>query len=99
LTCYFPHSAPQVAIYYGSNFTTELRSLYQGTIRVLIVEEPDYQTGDCHGKMGANLRALLNGDRPHRAIQFRLLGANWLAKETLAHSSYCDFAPASRGAS
>jgi hypothetical protein len=69
---------------YGSNLTTELAQLVLLGLRILIVKDGDYETGDCHGKwQGARL-----GLDPYRAAQFRLAGKDvpFLAKGTLLHS-------------
>ena len=60
------------AIAYGGTLVTDCRATYRlPDLCVLVVEDGEYGTGDCHAKAGPQLWALLDGDEQH-AIKFRL---------------------------
>ncbi len=60
------------AIAYGSMLVTDCRSMnHIHDLCVLVVEDGEYDTGDCHAKASPQLYALLDGDE-RLAVQFRL---------------------------
>jgi hypothetical protein len=75
------------AIAYGGTLVTDCLSVHVvPDLKVLVVEDGDHATGDCHAKAGPQLWALLDGDE-QRALQFRLAvlnddGKGYLAKGT-----------------
>lgn len=75
------------AVNYGSNLTTECKSIVDLQVKLLVVEDGEYGTSDCHGKMSAAFAHTL-ADSISNPIQFRAacLAHNWMAKGTLAYS-------------
>lgn len=75
------------AINYGSNLTTECRDIQRIKVKVLVVNDGEFQTGDCHAKCSAKFAHQFAGGLD-RAIQFRaaFLKESWIAKGTVAYS-------------
>lgn len=75
------------AINYGSNLTTECKSVVDLQVKLLVVEDGEWGTGDCHGKMSAPLAHTFAGGTSN-PIQFRAacLADSWMAKGTIAYS-------------
>ena len=74
------------AIAYGGNLVTDCESIHHvADLRVLVVNDGEYGTGDCHAKASPQLYALIDGDE-RRAVQFRLAtiekSTGYLAKGT-----------------
>jgi hypothetical protein len=87
------------AINYGSNLTTECKSIFETALLLKVVDDGEYLTGDCHGKASASfINHALNGlaDNPTATpFQFRACdpAAMWVAKGTIAYSSELDDSP------
>jgi hypothetical protein len=65
-------STAEEAMAYGGALVTDCLDTYSvPDLCVLVVEDGDYGTGDCHAKAGPQLWALLEGDE-RQALQFRL---------------------------
>lgn len=75
------------AINYGSNLTTECRTIERIKVKVLVVNDGEWNTGDCHAKCSAKFAHRFAGGLD-RAIQFRaaFLDKSWIAKGTVAYS-------------
>ncbi len=68
---YFWRTAEE-AVAYGSMLVTDCLSVdHIPDLCVLVVEDGEYGTGDCHAKASPQLYALLDGNEQH-AVQFRL---------------------------
>lgn len=89
-TRYFGNSNMH-AINYGSNLTTECKSIVNIPVSLLVVKDGEWRTGDCHGKAKANLLySLVNSIR--NPVQFRAASSQnlWIAKGTISHGYEVD---------
>ena len=75
------------AINYGSNLTTECRTIERISVRMLVVADGEWATGDCHAKCSAKFAQKFAGG-VERPMQFRMAFPehSWIAKGTLAYS-------------
>jgi hypothetical protein len=82
---------PEQAVAYGSNLLTGCcQPVKRLTLRVLVVEDGQHGTGDCHAKMCTSLARVRLGC-VERAAQFRLVHDRYLAKGTMI--TYAPHAP------
>lgn len=86
ITRYFGDSNMH-AINYASNLTTELKSLQTIPVKLLVVKDLEWGTGDCHGKASASLCHKLV-ETINNPFQFRAASSKdlWIAKGTIAYS-------------
>ena len=79
------------AINYGSNLTTECQKLITLGVSILIVDDGEYGTGDCHAKASSRLFKSL-GMPCYVPFQFRAVETEqlWVAKGTIAFSPKVD---------
>ena len=61
---------PEDAVAYGSNLMTECSHLFEGPMRIMVVRDKTYETGDCHAKLSLEMARDLNTE--NRGIQYRL---------------------------
>ncbi len=87
---FFNHSNSH-SVNYGSNLTTECRHMFELAMKVLIVNDCDFSTGDCHGKCSSAFArhaiGSLTDDPLATPFQFRACDpeALWVAKGTIAY--------------
>jgi len=82
-------NTPEQAAAYGSNLLTDCcQEPIVTPLRVLIVEDQQHATGDCHAKMGLGLAYELGHTK--RAAQFRIAFDRFLAKGTVIHDPNVD---------
>jgi len=87
---------PEQAAAYGSNLLTDCcQEPITTPLRVLVVQDGEHHTGDCHAKMGLGLAYELASPAseaqkggPSRAAQFRLVYDRFLAKGTMVTPNY-----------
>lgn len=82
---------PSNCINYGSNLVTECSKILEMKVTVLVVEDGEYGTGDCHGKCSKDF-ALGTVGQLQRPFQFRAAVKDkdsWVAKGTIAFSFDC----------
>lgn len=74
------------AVNYGSNLTTHCSKIFRQQVRLLVVEDGEWDTGDCHGKISAAFSHRIC-DLNNVAIQFRIALPEFrtLAKGTLVY--------------
>lgn len=79
------------AINYGSNLTTECKKIITIPVKLLVVADGEYNTGDCHGKC-SDIMAVAIADSLNNPFQFRAanLSPAWIAKGTIAYSPLVD---------
>jgi len=74
---------PEQTMAYGGNLLTYCTEPPRHLgLRVLVVEDGEYGTGDCHAKLDAATAQVYLG-RADRAAQFRLVAEQYLAKGTM----------------
>lgn len=75
------------AINYGSNLTTECRSIVEMSANILIVNDGVAATGDCHATASAQFFTAMGVDI-NTPFQFRICDPdhNWIAKGTVAYN-------------
>lgn len=73
---------PEQAVAYGSNLLTDCcEEPITTPLHILVVQDGEHETGDCHAKMGLGLGYELGAT--NRAAQFRLVNDRYLAKGTM----------------
>lgn len=74
------------AVNYGSNFTTQCKKVFTQQVSLLVVKDQEWATGDCHGKVSAELSHSICGAN-NLAIQFRIALPEYrsIAKGTLVY--------------
>jgi hypothetical protein len=84
----------RAAANYGSNLTTECQLITTLTLRIRIVEDGKFRTGDCHAKASALLFKTL-GLQAYVPFQFRAVDPDkcWLTKGTIAYLPSLDSDP------
>ena len=76
-------ATPEQTMAYGNNLLTYcIEPPKRLGLRVLVVEDGEYGTGDCHAKMCSSFAKVVLGS-DDRAAQFRLAYGNLLAKGTM----------------
>jgi len=74
---------PEETLAYGSSLLTDCSEPPKRLgLRVLVVEDGEYGTGDCHAKLDAATAITCFG-KADRAAQFRLVAGQYLAKGTM----------------
>ncbi|MGB6301137.1 MAG: hypothetical protein WBF90_33855 [Rivularia sp. (in: cyanobacteria)] len=74
------------AVNYGSNLTTQCKKVFTQQVSLLVVEDQEWATGDCHGKVSAKLAHSIC-DANNLAMQFRIALPEYhsIAKGTLVY--------------
>lgn len=74
-------------INYGSNLTTECKKIERVKVNLLVVQDGEWKTGDCHGKCNLAF-AIRFAKNPALAMQHRTVceSNNWVAKGTVIYS-------------
>jgi hypothetical protein len=79
------------AVNYGSNLMTECKVVTEISASILVVEDGEYATGDCHAKCSDRIAEYFNF--PSSAAQFRMIATEglWLAKGTVVVTPNCKY--------
>lgn len=74
-------------INYGGNLTTECKKIERIKVNLLVVQDGEWGTGDCHGKCNL-VFAIRFANNPALAMQHRTVceSDNWIAKGTIIYS-------------
>ena len=79
------------AINYGSNLLTECKVVQEISVSILVVEDGEFGTGDCHAKCSDRIAEYFKFES--HAAQFRMIATKdlWLAKGTVIAMANCKY--------